>query len=201
MKLEKVRALRPSHVIVNVDENTRQTADALGAFVPQLIVTHPLGPLDNLALYRQIGTAFGKEHEAEMLCSLFERAFRKIGKYEFPQRRVLYLIWKDPWMTVSRDTYVSRMLAAFNLQTLPYPVDERYPKLAGLDVSGVEIILLSTEPYRFREPHVREIRLQTRKPAFLIDGEMTSWYGSRAIQALGYLAEFTSRLPSTPAAA
>jgi len=119
VKLEKVRALAPTHVIVNVDENTRETANALAAFVPKLIVTHPLGPLDNLALYRQVGGAFGKEREAEALCSRFELAFREAEKRKFPRREVLYLIWKDPWMTVSRDTYISRMLALFGLETLP----------------------------------------------------------------------------------
>ncbi|MBI1942723.1 MAG: ABC transporter substrate-binding protein, partial [Betaproteobacteria bacterium] len=64
VNLEKVRALEPSHVIVNVDENRKETADELAAFVPNILVTHPLGPLDNLALYRQIGSAFGREREA-----------------------------------------------------------------------------------------------------------------------------------------
>lgn len=200
VKLEKVRALRPTHVIVNVDENTRQTADALAAFVPQLIVTHPLGPLDNLALYRQIGNAFDREREAEVLCSRFEIAFREAEKRRFRQRKILYLIWKEPWMTVSRDTYVSRMLEVFGLRTLPEASQTRYPELKDLDV-GAEAILLSTEPFRFGEQHRTELEQRTRLPAYLIDGEMTSWYGSRAIAALGYLAEFTSRLPSPPAAA
>ena len=60
VNLKKIRALAPTHVIINVDENTRETADALAEFVPHVIVTHPLAPLDNLALYRQIGTAFGR---------------------------------------------------------------------------------------------------------------------------------------------
>jgi ABC-type Fe3+-hydroxamate transport system substrate-binding protein len=201
VKLDKVRALRPTHVIVNVDENTRETADALAAFVPRLIVTHPLGPLDNLALYRQIGGIFGKQREAEALCSRFELAFREVQKHDFPRRKVLYLIWKDPWMTVSRDTYVSRTLALFGLQTLPESTDARYPKLQNLDLEDIELILLSTEPYRFREHHRSELQLQMKLPVHLIDGEMTSWYGSRAIAALGYLAEFSRRLPSPPAAA
>jgi hypothetical protein len=33
-----------------------------------------------------------------------------------------------------------------------------------------------------------------KKPVRLMDGEMTSWYGSRAIQGLRYLAEFTATL-------
>jgi len=198
--LAKIRALAPTHVIVNVDENRRETADALAGFVPNLIVTHPLAPLDNLALYRQIGKAFGRTGEAEALCSRFEVAFDEARKKKFPQRKVLYLIWKDPWMTVSRDTYVSRTLALVGLQTLPEIADARYPELDDLDAAGAELVLLSTEPYRFREKHRDELQRRLGLPVFLIDGEMTSWYGSRAIAGLGYLADFSSRLASAPAA-
>jgi len=196
VNLKKVRALAPSHVIVNIDENTRETADALAEFVPNVIVTHPLAPLDNLALYRRIGAAFGKEREAEALCARFSSAFEEVSKKNFRKTGVLYLIWKDPWMTVSRDTYISRTLAVFGLQTLPEFTHARYPKLDVPDLEGVELILLSSEPYRFREIHCREISERTGKPAQLIDGQMTSWYGSRAIEGLRYLAGFSAALAS-----
>ena len=194
VNLEKIRALAPTHVIVNVDENRRETADALAAFVPNVIVTHPLGPLDNPGLYRQIGAAFGRQREAEVLCGRFEIALREVQERKFKARKILYLIWKDPWMTVSRDTYVSRTLALFGLQTLPDSAGVRYPELADLDIAGIDLILVSTEPYRFREPHAKEIHDQTGRPVRLIDGEMTSWYGSRAIQGLRYLADFAGSL-------
>ena len=201
--LAKVRALEPTHVILNVDENRKQTADALAEFVPNLIVTHPLGPIDNLALYRQIGKAFGKQAEAERLCERFESVLRDVAKGKFPERGVLYLIWKDPWMTVSRDTYISRTLALFGMQTLPERADARYPKLALTErfIEQADIVLLSTEPYRFGRPHLDEVGGKTGKPAFLIDGEMTSWYGPRAIAGLRYLAEFSREAASPPAAA
>jgi ABC-type Fe3+-hydroxamate transport system substrate-binding protein len=201
--LDKLRALAPTHVIVNVDENTRETADALAGFVPNLVVTHPLGPLDNLVLYRQIGRAFGKDPEAEALCERFEAAYKAVAGKSFPKRNVLYLIWKDPWMAVSRDTYVSRTLGLFGLETLPELAGERYPKISSEEswVQDVELVLLSSEPYRFQKKHLDGIENTFKKPARLIDGEMTSWYGSRAIQGLGYLAEFSSRLSSSPAAA
>jgi ABC-type Fe3+-hydroxamate transport system substrate-binding protein len=196
VNLEKVRSLEPTHVIVNVDENEKPTADAIAQFVPHLVVTHPLAPLDNLALYRQMGTLFGKEREAEELCTRFQAAYDGAASRRYTQRNVLYLIWKDPWMTVSRDTYISRTLALFGLNTMPVDAVDRYPKLT-LDepwLSGVEEILLSSEPYAFREKHAREVSQRFGKPARLIDGEMTSWYGSRAIEGLRYLADFSGSL-------
>jgi ABC-type Fe3+-hydroxamate transport system substrate-binding protein len=192
--LEKVRALRPTHVIVNVDENRKETADALAAFVPNVIVTHPLGPLDNLALYRQIGGWFGAQDRAEALCGKFQREYEKVLQQAFPQRKVLYLVWRDPWMTVSRDTYLSRTLALFGLETLPAEAADRYPTVSEEEIrmNAADLVLLSSEPYRFRERDAAQLRNSLKKPVRLIDAEMTSWYGSRAIRGLAYLAEFSS---------
>ncbi len=195
VNVAKVRDLEPTHVIVNVDENEKPTADAIAEFVPHVVVTHPLAPLDNLALYRQMGAIFGRAREAEELCARFQAGYDEAASRRYAQRNVLYLIWKDPWMTVSRDTYISRTLALFGLQTLPADASERYPKIT-LDepwLSGVEEIFLSSEPYAFREKHLHEVSERLGKPARLIDGEMTSWYGNRAIRGLAYLADFVKK--------
>jgi len=193
VRLDAVRALAPTHVILNRDENRRETADALAEFVPTLVLTHPLGPLDNLALYRQFGEVFDRRREAEALCARFQEAYDAARSGAHGSRKVLYLIWKDPWMTVSRDTYISRTLAVFGMQTVPAEASERYPKLADLRATGADLVLLSSEPYRFRERHCAEVAALTGRPARMIDGEMTSWYGPRAIAGLVYLSEFTAR--------
>jgi ABC-type Fe3+-hydroxamate transport system substrate-binding protein len=199
--LDKLRALRPTHVILNIDENREEDARALAEFVPRLIVTHPLAPLDNLALYRLIGGIFGREDQAEALCGEFEAAHAGLqsAARTFPPDRVLYLIWKNPWMTVSRDTYVSRMLALVNWETVPADCADRYPKIElGCDLlEGAGVVLLASEPYLFREAHVAELRtepLLREKRIALVDGEMTAWYGSRAIEGLGYLRRFREQL-------
>jgi ABC-type Fe3+-hydroxamate transport system substrate-binding protein len=192
--LDRLRALRATHVILNIDENKEEDARSLAEFVPELIVTHPLAPLDNLALYRLIGGIFGREDRAEALCGEFEAAYAALQSAArgFPPDRVLYLIWKNPWMTVSRDTYVSRMLALVKWETVPAERGDRYPEIqldSGV-LDGADAVLLSSEPYPFRERHVAELRaepLLAKKRIALIDGEMTSWYGSRAIEGLGYL--------------
>lgn len=190
--LDAVRELAPTHVIVNIDENLRETADVLREFVPAIVVTHPLDPRDNPPLYRLLGAVFGREPAAERLSASFERAFAEAQKPR-PLQRVLYLIWRDPWMTVGRDTYISRMLALFNWQTWSPATGTRYPTLDIMSCAGeVDRVLLSSEPYPFRDRHVEELR--ARLPGThvdIIDGEMTSWYGSRAIQGLAYLDRYT----------
>ena len=200
VNLEKIRSLEPTHVVLNMDENRKETAEALEKFVPNLVVTHPLAPLDNLALYRRFGNVFGREREAEALCMRFQTAYDAAKAARYRERRVLYLIWKDPWMTVSRDTYISRTLALFGLHTVPESAAERYPKLEDLSRVDADLVLLSSEPYRFRDRHAAEVAGLTGKPALLVDGEMTSWYGPRAIAGLGYLGEFAARTLSVPSA-
>jgi len=204
VNLEKLRALTPSHVILNIDENRKDTVDEIARFAPHVIVTHPLAPLDNLDLYRLIGGIFGREHEALDLCDRFERAHRAAvsAATSFEPRRVLYLIWREPWMTVARDTYISRMLALVNWHTVPDDAVDRYPRIAldEIQLAEIDAVLLSSEPYMFRERHVAEMRAMPTlraKTVALIDGEMTSWYGSRAIAGLEYLPRYRRGLDAS----
>jgi ABC-type Fe3+-hydroxamate transport system substrate-binding protein len=71
----RIRELAPTHLVVNIDENEKPTVDELARLVPHVIVTHPLAPRDNLALYRLLGGIFDRAGEAETLCAEFERAY------------------------------------------------------------------------------------------------------------------------------
>jgi ABC-type Fe3+-hydroxamate transport system substrate-binding protein len=115
--MDRVRELEPTHVVVNVDENLKEDAETLAEFVPNVVVTHPQAPRDNLDLYRQMGEMFGREREAAALCESFERAYERALSGAGPERNVLYLIWRDPWMTVAPDTYIAQTLALFNWRT------------------------------------------------------------------------------------
>lgn len=197
VKLDRVRLLRPTHVIVNIDENEAPVVDALREFVPHVVVTHPNAPADNLALYRLLGGLFGRGAAAEAMCERLRAQLDALALADWPDETVLYLIWQSPWMTVAADTYVARTLATVGWR-VPHPAGgergaARYPRIADLDAEAARVdrLLLSTEPFRFGERHVQELRRRfAGKPTDLIDGEWTSWYGSRAIDGLARLAEF-----------
>ncbi|WP_027802556.1 helical backbone metal receptor [Paraburkholderia dilworthii] len=198
VNVDALRALQPTHLIVNIDENERGTVDQLRAFVPHVVVTHPQTPQDNLSLYTLLGAIFDREKEARDLAAMLEARLHEAASHEFAEQNVLYLIWREPWMTVARDTYISAMLRLVNWRTLPdvqggaagaarYPVFDfdRSPWLAGVDR-----ILLSSEPYRFTQAHCDALKRDPRvagKRIELIDGEMVSWYGVRAIEGIAYL--------------
>jgi ABC-type Fe3+-hydroxamate transport system substrate-binding protein len=199
VNLAKLRRLAPTHVLVNVDENRLETVEALREFVPQIIVTHPCGPRDSPALLAQMLEAFGSEpgvrERARVLEADLAQALADCASAKLQPQRVLYLIWREPWMTVARDTYIARMLAEVGWRTLPALEGgpsgaARYPVVAGDEpwLGEVDRVLLSSEPYRFEAHHQAEAQaLCPQAQVQLVDGELLSWYGPRAAAGLRYL--------------
>lgn len=200
VNVDKIRALAPTHLIVNIDENEKPTVETLGRFIPNVIVTHPLAPEDNPALIRLLGGIFDAGARAEELCAAFEREYRltlalpQAQQASTAKHRVLYCIWKDPWMTISGDTYIARMLALIGWHQIETRSEKRYPEFRWERelVERVDEILLSTEPYRFTEQHADALEQQLAKPVRLVDGEYLSWYGSRSIAGLTYLRQLAA---------
>ncbi|MBX3620556.1 MAG: cobalamin-binding protein [Rhizobacter sp.] len=204
VNLEKLRRLAPTHVLVNVDENRLETVQALQHMGVELVVTHPCGPDDNLALVDQMADVFAAAPGVAERARRLRAALAEALAVTRPEGRalvaVLYLIWHDPWMTVARDTYLSRMLARIAWQTLP-EVDggergaARYPALRGDEawLAKVQRVLLSSEPFRFRDEHQRAAQaLCPQARVQRVDGELLSWYGARAVPGLRYLRELAA---------
>jgi ABC-type Fe3+-hydroxamate transport system substrate-binding protein len=196
--LARLAALAPTHLIVNVDENRREIVDAAREFIPNVIVTHPADPIDNVRLFALFGAIFNREREAAALGLAFDAALDELDAAvsTLPRQNVLYLIWRKPWMTVTRDTYISATLARAGLDTLPLQSTRRYPDLTDDDPAWREAdrIIVSSEPYAFRTRDAEELAGRYGRPAHLIDGEWTSWYGSRAIEGMKALARFRRSL-------
>ncbi|CAM3981591.1 helical backbone metal receptor [Roseateles saccharophilus] len=199
VNLAKLEKLAPTHVVVNVDENRRETAEALREFVPHVIVTHPSRPEDNLALFEQLRAAFadqpGVNERAAALSAEFSAALARCRAQARPGANVLYLIWREPWMTVARDTYISTLLAEAGWRSWPAVLGGehgagRYPALAGDEawLRHIDRVLLSSEPYRFGPEHLAEAQaLCPQARVQLVDGELLSWWGARGAAGLDYL--------------
>ena len=213
VNLGKLRRLRPTHVLVNVDENRLDTIEAIRAWdgdAPEIVVTHPLGPEDNLALVEQLAATFSvqpgvRKRAAGLAASIAAELALTEPRGRAP-RRVLYLIWHEPWMTVARDTYISRMLARIGWQTLPDASGgiagaARYPKVDGEEpwLGEVDLVLLSSEPFAFQASHLQEARaLCPAAEVRRVDGELLSWYGARAVPGLRYLRQLAADNAGVP---
>ena len=209
VNLAKLQRLAPTHLLVNIDENRRETVEAIRAWPspPQIVVTHPLRPEDNLALIAQMVDHFGAVPEvrerAAALTQALQHELALTQPEARPPQRVLYLIWREPWMTVARDTYIAAMLARVAWHTQPELVGgdagaARYPALRGDEpwLADVQQVLLSSEPYSFTEAHLAEARaLCPNAQVRLVDGELLSWYGARAVPGLRYLREIARAAP------
>jgi ABC-type Fe3+-hydroxamate transport system substrate-binding protein len=210
VNLAKLARLAPTHVLVNVDENRREAVQAMQAWpcAPQILVTHPCDPQDNLALVEQLRAAFGAipgvDARADALAYALRTELELTRPDRFAAQRVLYLIWRAPWMTVARDTYLSRMLARVNWQTWPDRAGgpagaARYPVVHGDEpwLRDIDRVLLSSEPYAFGPTHLAEARrLCPNARADLVDGELLSWYGPRAVPGLRYLRQLAAPEPA-----
>lgn len=194
VNIEKIRRLAPSHLIVNIDENEKPTVDLLAQFIPHVIVTHPNAPKDNVDLYYLMGAIFNVIPRARELCAALQRNLQLVERDSTP-KTVLYCIWKDPWMSVSRDTYIAQTLALRGWRQWQVQgtdqTEKRYPRFdwEAVPLEEIDCVLLSTEPFSFTQAHAEQLQQQIQKPVILVDGEMLSWYGSRAIAGLAYLAE------------
>lgn len=206
IKMDRVKDLAPSHAIMNIDENPKSMADDLRGMGIDVIATHPMTPDDNLGLYKFMGNVFDRKGQAEALADAYTAARAAItGNEQRAPKRVLYLIWQDPWMAVSADTYVANTLNLINWSVVtpgmhPGQTGDaaRYPKIdiTNDDLEDIDLILFSSEPYSFTEDDIDEFQFtfpNHAHKAHIIDGEMTSWYGSRAIKGLQYLSDYADR--------
>jgi ABC-type Fe3+-hydroxamate transport system substrate-binding protein len=203
VNIDKIRALAPTHVLVNVDETPLALAETLASLGYHVVVTHPIEVQDNLALYRLIGGIFSREAEAAALSVRFQDAYDALRQAaaHWPERRVLYLIWKDPWITVGPETYIARMLAMARWHTLIEASDRRYPTVELAKwLDGADVVLFSTEPFPFKDGHLDAFRAgfpRHAQKAFTADGQMLSWYGSRAVDGLAYLCRLAAAVNRT----
>jgi ABC-type Fe3+-hydroxamate transport system substrate-binding protein len=142
---------------------------------------------DAYHLIESLGEITARKVVAANLISAIQSAF---AGYSFGTSglKTAYLIWKEPYMTVGGDTFIHEMLAVAGFQNV-FRNRKRYPAVTvpELQEAGCDLLLLSSEPYPFKQQHIDE--LQHHLPAtriLLVDGEMFSWYGSRLLHAPAY---------------
>lgn len=184
LNLEKIRALKPDLIIANKEENEQSQVDELAAEFPVWI--SDIQNLDEaLAMISSVSEICGKHEAGTELISQIKDGFD--GLKPAKTSSAVYLIWNEPMMTADSDTFISDMMQRAGFNNLMQ--DSRYPELTleQLQELNPEFLLLSSEPFPFKENH--QVELQAKLPntkVLLIDGEMFSWYGSRMRLALGY---------------
>jgi ABC-type Fe3+-hydroxamate transport system substrate-binding protein len=215
--LEKIDALQPDLIIANKEENERAQIETLASRYP-VWISDIKTLADALAMIRALGDLTGRPQQALTLATTIEKGFQALSPVfppeppntsPFPPKspgtgptlpnspRTAYLIWRKPWMAAGGGTFIHDMLQRCGFINI-FGSQDRYPIIdpASPATSNCDLILLSSEPYPFREKHVLEI--QTLLPDAtirLVDGEIFSWYGSRLLHAPAYFQQLLRELP------
>lgn len=191
--LDVVRALSPDLIIANKEENTQEQIEALAKEFP-VWISDIQKVTQGLEMIERIGEIVCKVHDAKQLISNISAGFEGLQQSTQPFK-VAYYIWKSPWMCAGGDTFISDMINSIGWQNVNVHL-ARYPEVSPdtLINSGVQLVLLSSEPYPFKEKHIDEIRAALpQAEVLLVDGEMFSWYGSRMAKAIPYLSELVNK--------
>lgn len=192
---EKIAALKPDLLIGNKEENEQEQTERLMQQYPVWMSDiHHLD--DALQMMLQVGELVNRTAEAAALVQKISADFNSLP---LPSHtiRTAYLIWKDPWMGAGHDTFINDMLARCGFENVLVNETSRYPEVSDkqLVAANPELVLLSSEPYPFKEKHIAELQtLLPKARIVLVDGEMFSWYGSRLKLSVAYFKELLLQL-------
>ena len=195
-KINLIQDLNPDLIIANKEENTLEDIKLLRQNFP--VWTSDIANLkDALEMIKSVGTMTGtKEAADEMTDQILVQSqnFRSLFPSGAPKRKVCYLIWKKPYMSVGGDTFIHSMLDNLGFENV-FANKKRYPEVTLDEILSCkpEYIFLSSEPYPFKPKDMAEF---SNLKAYLVDGESFSWYGSRLLHSFSYFRSLVTEIQS-----
>lgn len=194
LKVDVIHELKPDLIIANKEENLKEQVEELEKDYP--VWVSDVNDLDDACkMIGAIGHITGKLPAAQRLISAIRFEFSQLEAHGY-RPKTAYLIWKDPYMTVGGNTFIHSILEAARFENV-FAGKTRYPEVSidELKATKPDLLLLSSEPYPFRQKHIDEWRqfLPATK-IILADGEMFSWYGSRLQYAPSYFNTLRNQL-------
>ncbi|MGV4413767.1 ABC transporter substrate-binding protein [Chryseobacterium sp. T1] len=191
LNLEKIKSLKPDLILANKEENIKeQVKELMKSF--KTVITHVETLEDNYYLLKSLGNILGKQNIAQQ----FNLKIQDIFNFEKPKTKlkVAYLIWKNPYMTIGRDTFIHHILEEIGFENI-FKSQKRYPILELEELTEADVIFLSSEPFPFKEKHISEIRnVFPDKLIKIVDGEAFSWYGTRIAKTNSYYQDLIKSL-------
>lgn len=194
INMDVVRQLAPDLVLANKEENVKEQIEELERHYP-VWVSDVNNIDDAYEMIYSVGYMTGKAVSAQRKISSIRDAFEALPKIT-SRPRAAYLIWQHPYMTAGGDTFIHSMMDAAGFENV-FGAERRYPTITTADILArqPDLLLLSSEPYPFRQKHIDE--LQPHLPEtrlLLVDGEMFSWYGTRMKLAAEYFLQLNAVL-------
>lgn len=189
LHIDRIAVLQPDLIIGNKEENDRSQIEQLRKQFP-VWLSDIVTLEDAFSMMLDLGKITERSPIAEALVSQLRKGFSDLRKnVSINPIRAAYLIWYKPWMVAATATFINSVMEAAGFENV-FANKTRYPEitLEELAEANPAAILLSTEPFPFKEKHVEEIkRICPKSIIKIVDGEMFSWYGSRMLHAATYL--------------
>lgn len=185
IKLDKIKTLQPDFILANKEENTFEDIDLLSNDFK--VYVSDINNLKDLeGLITDVSFLFGVEEKGQQVIKDIESRFLDFKSFvrNKPRLKVAYFIWRNPWMVVGSSTFINYMLTLNNFENV-YAHLQRYPEVDIKALKRVDYVLLSSEPFPFKNHHKPELPVEDHKIE-IVDGEYFSWYGSRLIKAFSY---------------
>ena len=185
LNINLIKKLNPDLIIGNKEENEKTQVEHLMKDIP-LWMSDVAGLGGALDMINKLGELVEKKDKAAVLTIAISSLFGKLA-IKSASLKVAYLIWRKPYFIAGKGTFIDDMLQKCGL--INVFDQERYPEITAqqLKEAGPDVILLSSEPYPFKEKHIREFHsLLPNSTIKLVDGEVFSWYGSRLLHAPQY---------------
>lgn len=195
LNLDIIRSLNPQLIIANKEENVKEQVKLLAEQFP-VWLTDVNSLHEALKMIRNMGIVTGSKEKAATLATEIENEFAVLN---FPgSLAAAYFIWKDPLMVAGGDTFINEMMKRAGFRNV-FEKTVRYPAVSINEIknSGADILLLSSEPYPFKQDHVTALSHELPgKKIILVDGEMFSWYGSRLLKSAAYFKSLRQHIGS-----
>lgn len=193
VNFERVAALKPDFIIANKEENQKEQIEYLSQHFPVWI--SDIATFEEaMDMINRLGIILGR---AAAVKNIIKKSTEYLNELSTKNsRKVAYLIWQKPYMTVGNDTYIHDMLKICGFENV-FGEQTRYPifTLAELKTSNPDIIFLSSEPFPFKQKHIDELQQEfPNTPIQLVDGEAFSWYGTRFLKTFSYLKEIAEKI-------
>lgn len=193
IKIDKVKSLAPDLIIANKEENTKEDVEALREIAP-VWISDVFNLEDALEMISQVSMICGKEEKGKRINTQIKANFEKLTAIK-DNTRVLYMIWKKPYMAVAANTFIHHILTQHMGFQNVLEDEVRYPKIDLNNFPEVDCVFLSTEPYPFKEKHIPEFREYfPNAKIVVVDGEFFTWYGSRLINAPAYFNDLKDKI-------
>lgn len=188
--LARILDLKPDLVFANAEENRREDVEALRAAGIEVDVTLPKTVAEVPAAIRQWGERLGTADQAESLAARIEAQRSALESRRPGSRfRYAYWIWKDPWMTISDDTYVADLLRLAGGENVYGREEVRYPTTHPTEALAREpqVHIFPSEPYPFAEEKhaaIAEKLFGGHTRRLFVDGDNYCWHGVRTLEGI-----------------